>query len=318
MSPQNCGPNGDPLVNQQYCAKQSHDNHLHIRDIFSSDYRGNPILPNPTVFPTPPIRYNSMASVPTPVFHKITLVDRESLYRVAVTLFLGSALYLCLRSFYLWLDADVRLLPSPIFERPHWLWGHEMITFINSAGKKYTEWFNTLGPVFRIRGALFHGDIIVTADPAMVNHILIKNVYDYEKSPMIRPVAERLVGRGLVWAEGDDHKRQRKLLNPAFTNEHIRNMAPDVTECTERYIAALEAHLLNQPTKETEVDMQEWNAKVTLDIIGRTGFGFDFGLGSSPEAQHILKGWHNQATQGFSKTTMMVCHADRCIARPRL
>jgi len=37
---------------------------------------------------------------------------------------------------------------------------------------------------------------------------------------MIRPIAERLVGRGLVWAEGDVHKRQRQFFNPIFTYVH--------------------------------------------------------------------------------------------------
>lgn len=63
---------------------------------------------------------------------------------------------------------------------------------------------------------------------------MTKHLYDYEKSPMIRPIAERLVGHGLVWAEGDAHKLQRNLLNPAFSAESVRNMAPTVQDCTDR------------------------------------------------------------------------------------
>jgi cytochrome P450 len=36
------------------------------------------------------------------------------------------------------------------------------------------------------------------------------------KSPVFRPLVDRLLGHGLVWAEGEEHKQQRKLLNPAF------------------------------------------------------------------------------------------------------
>lgn len=60
---------------------------------------------------------------------------------------------------------------------------------------------------------------------------------------MIRPVAERLVGHGLVWAEGETHKRQRALLNPAFSNESVKNMAPTVLECTER--VRVESHVVD-------------------------------------------------------------------------
>jgi cytochrome P450 len=31
-----------------------------------------------------------------------------------------------------------------------------------------------------------------------------------------------IVGRGLVLAEGEDHKRQRKMMNPAFTHNNIK------------------------------------------------------------------------------------------------
>ena len=36
------------------------------------------------------------------------------------------------------------------------------------------------------------------------------------KYPVFRPLVDRLLGHGLVWAEGEEHKQQRKMLNPAF------------------------------------------------------------------------------------------------------
>ncbi|KAG8985961.1 hypothetical protein FRB90_004340 [Tulasnella sp. 427] len=177
--------------------------------------------------------------------------------------------------------------------------------FLRSCGMQYRDWFDQYGTTYRYKAALGAGDIICTADAGIINHVLTKNVYDYEKSPMIRPVAERLVGHGLVWAEGNDHKLQRNLLNPAFSIENVRNMAPTVQECNERFITALENHLLTQPEATGVVDVQEWTAKLTLDIIGRVGFGHDFQLGQSPEALRILEGWKNQATMGFDKSAML-------------
>ncbi|KAG8901262.1 hypothetical protein FRB99_005452 [Tulasnella sp. 403] len=203
-------------------------------------------------------------------------------------------------------SSDVHKVPSP--PGAHWLWGHEMKAFMKSCGQQYREWFDETGTVYKIKAALWYGDILTTADAGIINHVLTKHIYEYEKSPMIRPIAERLVGHGLVWAEGETHKRQRNLLNPAFTIDNVRNMAPDVMECTERFITALETKLLGFPGAEGSIDMQEWTAKVTLDIIGRVGFGHDFHLGASPEAQRILKGWKNQATQGFSPMAIVAGH----------
>jgi cytochrome P450 len=31
-----------------------------------------------------------------------------------------------------------------------------------------------------------------------------------------------MVGRGLVFSEGEDHKRQRKMMNPAFIHNNVK------------------------------------------------------------------------------------------------
>ena len=58
---------------------------------------------------------------------------------------------------------------------------------------------------------------LAIADPAALSYMFTRNVYGYTKSPLFRPLIDRLLGRSLVWAEGDDHKRMRTLLNPVFT-----------------------------------------------------------------------------------------------------
>ena len=37
------------------------------------------------------------------------------------------------------------------------------------------------------------------------------------KSPAFRPPVANVLGKGVVWAEGDDHKKQRRVLAPAFS-----------------------------------------------------------------------------------------------------
>lgn len=40
----------------------------------------------------------------------------------------------------------------------------------------------------------------------------------------MRPLMERLIGKGIVWAEGSDHKRMAKALSGCFTQERVRGM----------------------------------------------------------------------------------------------
>lgn len=76
------------------------------------------------------------------------------------------------------------------------------------------------------------------------------------KSPAFEPVVVKIIGRGIVWAEGEEHKFQRRLLVPAFTQvivtsmtityattsyrlSAVKGMADDVLQCAEKVFVAL-------------------------------------------------------------------------------
>ncbi len=42
----------------------------------------------------------------------------------------------------------------------HWLWGHEYIEWKNEIGKMYSKWAMAVGPVYRIKAALFKRDVV--------------------------------------------------------------------------------------------------------------------------------------------------------------
>ena len=58
---------------------------------------------------------------------------------------------------------------------------------------------------------IFWGNVRCVADVSV--YILFVAV----KSPVFRPPVANLLGKGLVWAEGDDHKKQRRIIAPAFS-----------------------------------------------------------------------------------------------------
>ncbi|KAI0665798.1 cytochrome P450 [Trametes maxima] len=195
---------------------------------------------------------------------------------------------------------DVRRIPSAPRELAHWLWGHEFLTFQGQATETYTKWAARCGPFFRVKGALFHPDIIVAADHAAVQHIF-QNADDYVKSPAFRPPVANVLGKGLVWAEGDDHKAQRRIIAPAFSSEAVKGMADDIFECSEKLESRLTNHVLSAGGAAT-VNITEYASTCTLDIIGRVAFGHDFKAGQSAEAKEIHASWegHVNAGLGFS------------------
>jgi len=111
---------------------------------------------------------------------------------------------------------DVYRLPRAPHEIASWLWGHELLAFEGEATEMYTKWASLCGPIFKIKAALFHSDIVIVTDHAAVQYIF-QNSDDYVKSPAFRPPVANVLGKGLVWAEGDDHKKMRRVLATAFS-----------------------------------------------------------------------------------------------------
>lgn len=78
----------------------------------------------------------------------------------------------------------------------------------------------------------------MVADPRALQHIYEMN-YKYPRSKDNQRAFKKLLGRGILWAEGDDHSRHRKTLNPAFSAAQSRGFLPLFQNCTDRVCLAL-------------------------------------------------------------------------------
>ncbi|SJL01235.1 uncharacterized protein ARMOST_04553 [Armillaria ostoyae] len=178
----------------------------------------------------------------------------------------------------------------------HWLWGHEYIEWQNEIGKMYSKWAMAVGPVYRIKAALFKRDVIVATDNFAVHHIHA-NTYRYPKAPEFLPIVESQLGKGIVYVSGDEHRRQRRLLAPAFTLGAVKGMSDDIVECTQRLVQRVAKHLTSLGG-ETTMNITPFLSACTLDIIGRVAFGHDFRSGESQEAIDIAASWHKDVLFG--------------------
>uniref|UniRef100_A0A061S1E3 Leukotriene-B4 20-monooxygenase n=1 Tax=Tetraselmis sp. GSL018 TaxID=582737 RepID=A0A061S1E3_9CHLO len=91
----------------------------------------------------------------------------------------------------------------------------------------------------------------------------------FPKSPDINVVSDWL-GEGLATQSNiQKHAEMRRLLNPAFRQDYIKGLSPAFAEVGDRLADAL--------LELGEHDIQDMAARATIDIIGRTGFRYDFG-----------------------------------------
>ncbi|KDQ09981.1 hypothetical protein BOTBODRAFT_190762 [Botryobasidium botryosum FD-172 SS1] len=77
-------------------------------------------------------------------------------------------------------------------------------------------------------------------------------------------------------------------------------MHEDVKVSTDGVVARL-LNRLNSSNGDITVHIREWTSKVTLDIIGRIGFGHNFDYGESADAQKITHAWDQSVSLGMTR-----------------
>ena len=80
-------------------------------------------------------------------------------------------------------------------------------------------------------------------------------------------VLKNILGSGLLTSEGDLHRRQRRLVQPAFHPGRIAGYAPDAVRAARERAATW--------TDGRRLDLAEEMSTLTLDVVGRTIFGTD-------------------------------------------
>ncbi|PVE25362.1 cytochrome P450 [Microvirga sp. KLBC 81] len=124
-------------------------------------------------------------------------------------------------------------------------------------------------------GALGH--LTVVHDPAIIRYILVDNAANYRKDDLQIRILAPGFGRGLITAEGEEWKLQRRTISPLFTPRNVSGFFPAMAEAAE--------HLVRRWQRRPEgrvVDAPLEMTRVTLDVLERTIF--THGVPQDPDA----------------------------------
>ncbi|KAG6333221.1 hypothetical protein ID866_5866 [Astraeus odoratus] len=170
-----------------------------------------------------------------------------------------------------------RLLGPP---RTEFIWGaSKQLLASTDAASIYEAWANEYGPAYEVPTTLW-GNKIVLCDPKAIAHYYSKETWTYILTDLNRNFLEKHFGRGILWAQGEDHRRQRKSLTPAFSHAAIRNITPIFFNSAYKAKAAWESLIDASDGRSAIIEVQNW-----LDTIGLAGFSHDFGsLDGKPAA----------------------------------
>ncbi|CAE6431984.1 unnamed protein product [Rhizoctonia solani] len=124
------------------------------------------------------------------------------------------------------------------------------------------ELLNAYGSVCKLKGPLWE-DQLWTSDPRAMHEILVKSHQRFQQPGSIITWINLLIGPNILTVTGHQHQTQRKILNPAFKADHMRN-------------ELLELKLQAQGEKVGVLDVYKWLNAAALEVMGQAGFGYSF------------------------------------------
>ncbi|KAH7928038.1 cytochrome P450 [Leucogyrophana mollusca] len=159
-------------------------------------------------------------------------------------------------------------VPGP--QRESW-WKGNIGQIFNPYGWEFHQMLSDkYGPISMYHG-LFGTRELYVYDPKAMHHILVKDQYIYEETPDFLETNKVVFGDGLLATLGDQHKRQRKMLNPVFSTKHMRRMIPIFHEITSVLREVIAEQVKDGPK---EINMLEWFTRTALELVGQSGLGY--------------------------------------------
>jgi cytochrome P450 len=101
-----------------------------------------------------------------------------------------------------------------------------------------------------------------------IQHVL-NNWTIYVKPEQSRQALRNILGDGLLTAEGEMHRRQRKVLNPAFATGYVRDAAPIFAEKANDLADLILEDIKSQNPEGIEIF--HFLSRCTMDIMGAAG-----------------------------------------------
>ncbi|KAF8659050.1 hypothetical protein AX16_001922 [Volvariella volvacea WC 439] len=204
------------------------------------------------------------------------MITWGSTVKVTLTLLLSKFIWVRIRKRLY--PTDIENLPGP---KPASFIAGNLPQIVGREGIDYQKiWAEEYGPVM-VLAAVFGKKMVYVADPLAMHHIVVKDQYVYEETTTFLGSNKIVFGESLLSSLGEQHKRQRKMLNPVFSTAHIRQMAGIFVSVADRLCDAISAKTEQGPREESLrsfriIDILDWLSRTALELIGQSGLGYSF------------------------------------------
>ncbi|GFQ96613.1 cytochrome P450 3A25 [Trichonephila clavata] len=159
--------------------------------------------------------------------------------------------------------------------------------FIKDMTKKYGRVFGS-----------FEGSTptVTVAEPDLLRDIFVKDFHIFPYRNEMKtgdPIGDKMV----TVVIGEDWKRIRTLITPAFTSKRMRQMSSIMNECSETLVKVCEKHY----NKGETVDVKGMFGAFTMDVIASSAFGTKVDSHNDPQNEFVRR-----AREAFLKFTPFV------------
>ncbi|KAK4796474.1 hypothetical protein SAY86_028800 [Trapa natans] len=131
------------------------------------------------------------------------------------------------------------------------------------------ELYLTYGGIFRL--TFGPKSFLIVSDPSIAKHILKDNSKFYSKG-ILAEILDFVMGKGLIPADGEIWRVRRRAIVPALHQKYVAAMVNLFGQASDRLCQKLDA----AASDGEDVEMESLFSRLTLDIIGRAVFNYEF------------------------------------------
>jgi cytochrome P450 len=132
-------------------------------------------------------------------------------------------------------------------------------------------------------GKTVFGNRAVVSDPAGVRRIFLDNVANYRKDDLQLRVLRPGLGNGLLTADGEEWRAQRRSLAPLFTPRQVADFTEAMAEASRGGVERL------RRCDDRRIDMSGEMARLTLEILEHTLFSSGLGRNAGEFQQAVTR-----------------------------
>lgn len=174
----------------------------------------------------------------------------------------------------------------------HFLLGNLPLLSRSPATEVDFNWYRKYGGTAKFTGA-FGEQHLMISDPKAVQYIMQTAGYGFVRPSDRKEASRLLLGQGVLTVEGDDHKRQRRMLLPSFgsleANTFVPSFASKAAQMADEW-----AEMIHDGN--SAVDVPSWVARATLDAIGEAAFDIQFNA-LTDSSNELVKVYSNLFTK---------------------